>query len=398
MTSIFNPDGTLDPKVYKEFIDNAIIKDAKMKKINRPWDPIPIYNQVQKEGIHYPILWGSRGLGKSTQLAAILLRKVYETGKQFYYIRRYKDDTSPVLVEGWVRNLDISYITDGTYNRYIAYRSMIYFAKEENGKIIDKKQIGWYGAVNTSQKMKSQQYPLVRDNVFEEMVPEDKPWLYDEPKQVASFVSTITRDRDIPTWMIGNTTTKLCPYIKDWKLTGMPKMKPGDMDYYESKCIIKDEEGEIEHVVKYLVENCKARGIFSGSAAGAGAEQLYKNSFSFREQPTVRAGFVENCDVLYTIYMVHQNLIFKMQFLRASETEYFWYVKPASNKITLADLDAERVITDEVDFNPLHSGLMPISQKEKRVFSYFTSHKVFFSDFETGTDWKDCYKALLQKR
>ena len=95
------------------------------------------------------------------------------------------------------------------------------------------------------------------------------------------------------------------------------------------------------------------------------------------------------------MYMIYKELTFKLQFLRITETEYIWYVKPAKNGLKLEDLTDERVITDVVDYNPLHTRMQTVSPKEKRVFDYFGRQKVFYSDDQTGTDFKQCYRALL---
>lgn len=397
MSTIFNKDGTLDSKAFEALLKDVIM--SPMDKGNKPYNFANFANLVIKDNIDYGILWGSRGLGKSTQVAAYVLRKIYEKGGEFFYIRRYKEEIAPIMVTGWVGNLDISKLTDGVWDSIHAYNKIIYFAKhDKTGKIKTKKQIGWYEALNVAGNNKSLQFPFVNDIVMEEMVPEDKPWLNREPSRLESFISTIVRDRkDITTWMIGNTTTKLCPYIKDWGLDRMPKMKPGQVDRYDKHVSVRDEAGLHETVVTYMVDNCKGLGLFGRVMAGEGSNQIVSNSFTTFSQPTVKADFIDECDILYHMYLFHQNLAFKMEFIRASATDYFWYVKPAKNGLKIEDLQDDRVLTDVVDFNPLHTGISPVSNKEKRVFGYFSLNKVFYSDNETGTDFKQCWQALLRR-
>lgn len=195
--------------------------------------------------------------------------------------------------------------------------------------------------------------------------------------------------------MVGNKISRLNVYGADWHLDGILRMKPGQIDLYTQTVKVMTEDGMQEHDVKILVEQCKGEGIMSKMAFGSGANQIITNEYRRFEQPTIKADFAEQCDCIYTMYMMYKELTFKLQFLRISETEYIWYVKPGKNGLKLEDLTDQRVITDVVDYNPLHTRMQTVSPKEKRVFEYFGRQKVFYSDDQTGTDFKQCYRALL---
>lgn len=396
---VFKPDGTIDVKEFRKLAKACLLDPDKSHTKHYQID-----NMVQtviRDKIHFAILLGGRQLGKSTELTIYILRKMYELCCEFIYIRRHKEEITVDNVQGWAAHLNISVITDGEWDAFTVYQGKIYFSKHdpETQKIINKKQIGWTTALAIAGNKKSVQTPKVTDTVFEEMIPEDKPWLANEPQKLESYISTVFRSREGTCWMVGNTISRICPYIMDWKLDKANKMKPGQLDRYDREIKYLDSDGEHTHVVRYAVEECKGVGLFGRMAAGEGSKQITSNSYRTFTQPCVSADFIENdCTCLHTMYLFFQNLAFKMEFTRLNEREYFWYVKPAKNGLKQEDLPDERCITDTTDFNPLHTGITPISIKEKKLFNYLALNKIFYCDDMTGTDFKQCYKSLLARR
>lgn len=361
---------------------------------------------VDKEHAHYIILMGGRNIGKSYQVKEYILRDVFVRCSELIYLRREREDISTDLVQGYFADVDVKNITDGQYDSIICYQHKLFFAvhgDEAHPELITEKRLfGYAHALRLATHYKSVLYPKVDDVIFEEFVPDGKPYLAHEPLMLQEYISTIFRTREGRCWMIGNTISKLNPYAEDWQLTGIGKMKTHQIDIYRQTVERQSRSGTETHEVKIVVECCGAEGLLSKMAFGTGAGQIVKNEYRRYQHPTVDADFVElDCEELYHAYMFYKNLKFKMQLMRIIDDDgsgtdsIFWYIKPAANKITIEDLTDERVITDVSDFNPLHTGLKPISQKEKRVFDFFTG-KMFFADDMCGTDFKQCFAALLR--
>lgn len=365
-----------------------------------------INNVIIEEDPEYIILQGGRNIGKSYQVKKKLLEDSYVNGTELIYLRREQVDIKTDLAQGYWSDMNIREITEDTWDSIIVYQGKIFWARhDDEGKICEKQQFGWVHALSLASHYKSVMFPKVSDIIFEEFIPDNKPYLQNEPLQLQEYVSTIFRTRKGRCWLIGNTLTKLNPYVDAWKLEGINKMKPKQIDIYRSTVQVQTENGVETHTVKTAVQYCAASGLLSKMAFGAGSNQIVTNEYRRFEQPKVSADFVNNlCHVVYTMYMFYQNLKFKMDFCEIDDScelgqsrRYFWYVKPAASKITIDDLEDTRVISNEVDMNPLHTGLNPISPKEKRLFDYFAKNKVFFCDDMTGTDWKQCFQALMRR-
>lgn len=363
----------------------------------------PMKETVKKYGIHYILLQGGRNIGKSYQVKQELLSDAYINGTELIYLRREAEDIKTDLCRGYFADVDVRKITEDEYDTIIVYQKKIYWARTgEDGAVEEKKLLGYTHALRLAGHQKSVLYPNVTDIIFEEFIPDGVPYLPHEPLKLQEYCSTIFRTREGRCWLIGNTISKLNPYAVDWELDGISKMKPHQIDVYTRVVQVQDEDGLAEHEVRIAVEMCAAEGLLSKMAFGSGANQIVKNEYRKYMQPTVTKDYIDNCcDALYYMYCFYKNLSFKLQLMQIRESDgaggaaaLFWYIKPARAGLKIADLAGERVITDQPDFDPLHSGLWAVSEKEKRAIDLLAQNKIFYSDDMTGTDFKQCLAAL----
>lgn len=363
----------------------------------------PMWETVKKYGVHYIALQGGRNIGKSYQVKQLLLSEAYINNAEIIYLRREAEDIKTDLCQRYFADMDIDKITEGEYNAIIAYQKKLYWARtDDTGAVAEKKLLGYTHALRLAGHQKSVLYPQVTDIIFEEFIPDGVPYLPHEPLKLQEYCSTIFRTREGRCWLIGNTISKLNPYAVDWELDGLTKMKSHQIDLYTRVVQVQDEEGLAEHEVRIAVEMCAAEGLLSKMAFGSGANQIVKNEYRKYTQPTVTKDYIDNCcDLMYTAYMIYKNLSFKLQLMQIRETDgaggadaLFWYIKPARSGIKLQDLQGERVFTDLSDFDPLHTGLWPVSAKEKPALDILAKNKIFYSDDMTGTDFKQCMAAL----
>lgn len=350
---------------------------------------------IDKEGVQYAGFLGGRNIGKSYQVKHEILRRCYNNGTEFTYLRREDKDIKTDLVQGYFADVDVLELTHGEWDAIHVYQGKIYLAgKDEEGKITRKQIIGYAHALSMRTHYKSVLYPDVRDVLFEEFVPDGTPYLFQEPQALQEYVSTIARLNEITVWFVGNMISKLSPYFAEWHLDGIPKMKPGQIDLYHNTVTVQDIDGVHEHTVTISIEYCSASGILSKMSFGAAASQIVKNEFRTQDVPRLTVEYLDNCcDPHYTMYMVYQNLKFKMILYRDA-VGYFWYVRPADGGLTMEDLAGKRCITDTIDADPHHTRLEPISQKEARVFSILKEGRIFYASNMTGTDFRQCCRAL----
>lgn len=369
------------------------------------YNPTKLLKSITLNNPHYIILQGGRNIGKSYQAKEIILEECYTQDTELIYLRREKEDIKTDLVQGYFADVNVKKITEDEWDGIMVYQSKIYWCRhDDEGRIEEKKQFGWAHALNIASRYKSVLFPNVSNILFEEFVPDGKPFLDREPTRLQEYVSTIFRTREGRCWLIGNTITKLNPYAEAWHMENTSRMKPHQIDIYRNTVKVQTDHGIEEHEVRTLIEQCAGEGLLSKMAFGEGSNQIITNEYRHFSHPCVEKTFIDNnCDIMYTMYMFYQNLKFKMQFCEISEWDspdskarFFWYIKPADGSLQLTDLENDRVVTDVVDFNTLHGPLQPISPKEKNVFNYLAKKKIFYSDDMTGTDFEQCFNAMLR--
>jgi hypothetical protein len=355
---------------------------------------------IKENNAHYALFMGGRDIGKSYQVKHDIVGECFMNGTHFIYLRREDTDLKEDLLQRYFGDCRVSDLTEGQFDEIIVYRKTFYLARRnELGQIEEKQVIGFAHALSLASHYKSTDWSDVDRIVYEEFIPDGKPYLQNEPDALQEYVSTIARDRHILVYLVGNTISKICPYYTAWDLKGITRMKKGQIDLYRQITTLVDEEGTHEREVRILVEKCKATGLFSQMAFGASAEHIAKNDYKTSRMPRVSVEYLRLfCDKCYEMYWIYQNLTFKSEFYRNEKGEYFWYVKPADGAVTLEKLGGIRCITDQVDYSIYHTDFRALSPKENRVLNYFSMGKIFFSDDSTGTDFRVAYRELMRRR
>ena len=108
-------------------------------------------------------------------------------------------------------------------------------------------------ALSTEQHMSSASFLDVDIIIFEEFM-ERGSYIPHEPDRLMIFYSTIDRKRGTTKlYLVGNSITKVCPYIREWDLEGIFKsIQQGEI---KTKTIQNE-----ENTVKIAIEFCKSSG------------------------------------------------------------------------------------------------------------------------------------------
>lgn len=354
---------------------------------------------VKKNNLNYLLLVGQRSNGKSFAVKEECLRHYLETGKEFFYIRRYDDDIKDFLVEQYLSDLEVLVdqdtgevirrpiyeLTNGNYDTISVFRKNIYLARtDENGKIVRGDKIGHVWSVNKEERLKSQIFNNVDRIIFEEFITSGS-YILNEPVRFASLISTILRLRQGVIYMVGNTLSRIVPYYSAWNLQGTSKQKQGSMQCYEFKS-----GDSMVRVGVYLCEELNVKSsMYLGSAEASITKGYYHADYQSKlEMP------IEDYEVIYSVVFIFDNHGFLMQLLRAKyeESYYTWYVQPKNTP----PQKGSRIITDTYSANPMvsHTFRDALSKEEAVAFDLLRLKKVAFSDDLTGTEFKQCYQML----
>ena len=84
--------------------------------------------------------------------------------------------------------------------------------------------------MSLEQRYSSASFLDVDDIIFEEFMSRGI-YIAHEPDKLQTFYSTVDRKRGTTRiWLIGNTVSRICPYLQDWELTDIMKhQKQGEI-------------------------------------------------------------------------------------------------------------------------------------------------------------------------
>lgn len=330
---------------------------------------------------NWMILYGMRANGKSYQVKLRALKRAYENDERFVLLRRWSEDIKQKQVSTYFDDMNIKEITKGAYNTIQAYQGFFYFANLTEDLKVERapEPIGRYCALNEAERYKSQVFDKVERIIFEEFMT-DKLYLGSqarpEPRLLMQFVSTVARDRDIEVFLIGNTVSRVSPYVSEWSLKGFLQQKPGTIDIYH----LRGENG----IVDIAVENCEVVETKSKMFFGLASKQITSGEWEVDDVPKLLKPY-EYYDMLYELGIKYNDFSFCVQLMFDGETGgAFVYVYPNTKGRKI-----DRIITTDFSVNPMITkGLKPEIRAESLMARCFRDGKVCFSDNLTGTDFR----------
>jgi hypothetical protein len=177
-----------------------------MTKLKQIWYDI---NKTLSHNALFNLIVGNRSSGKSYSVKKKVIKKFKETGQQFIYLRRYKDELDKSKEE---------YFDDIILNREfpddkITFEADCYFL---NGRLM-----GFAMALTKAKDYKSSSFPLVWLIIFEEFIIEETGftrYLKNEVRLFLGFYMSIDRYRGVKVFFLGNNFTMFNPYTLYWNL------------------------------------------------------------------------------------------------------------------------------------------------------------------------------------
>lgn len=352
---------------------------------------------LDSKGCLYNIIFGSRSDGKSYQVKhkkAVV--KYVKTGRRFILLRRWSDEIKPDKIERYFSDVDVESITDGKYNSIVMYRRELFFANYniETCKTTRGEKIGYVMSLNGEQHYAGASYLDVDDIIYEEFFART-PYLGGEPDKLVNLWSTVDRKRfTTRIWMVGNTISRVCPYINDWGIHKIiTTMKQGDIKTTKLPAGVDDEGNQL--YVTLGIEHCKSTG--SNLAIGKHQDMINNGSWQSDPQPHLPKSFNEYKSTLNVMF-VYQDFKFVASYLFDKEENIsVWFVKPYDGEID----DHTIVFSDQVKTSPywqrdIYNTEFP-NRKINDVLKTFRESNIFFATDLCGTDFKQVIDFTLKK-
>ena len=217
------------------------------KIINGEEQEFWLKDNLDATGANYRMAFSQRGPGKSYQTKCEAIDRWLATGKQFGLIRRLDNQlTTDKVAEYWTDMTE--YFNEKAHEVFPDYDRFVIIPRSGkwtvNGIYDDKDKkyplgvIGYYFAVNCSERYKSVSYPDIDFVIYEEFMSESHSYLPNEFDKLMSIISTIKRRRtDFVIYMLGNTVDMNCPVLHDMGIN-VREMAQGDIKlftYYGGK-------------------------------------------------------------------------------------------------------------------------------------------------------------------
>lgn len=368
-------------------------------------------DDIDKEGSQINLIWGERSNGKSYQVKhkkAILpflqdttryiatkekiIEEVQTKGKRFILMRRFKEEITSSWVESYFSDVDVEKITNGEYNMITMYRKELYltFYDVETHKAKRGLKIGYAVSLSTEQNYAGGSYLDVYDIIFEEFMSRTA-YLHDESNKLLNFYSTVDRKRGVvKLWLVGNTITRVCPYIQDWKL---------------GEIIFSQKQGEIKSLwiptgdgieIKLSIEHCKSTGT-SSYVIGTHANMLNKGEWQSDPQPKLPKSY-KNYKVLYRFGFSYKTFKWLCEYLLDNDTkDVCWFIYPYNREfdkkiIVFSDIIKTSPYWQRDIYNPLIKNETLIS-----LFKTFRENRIFYSSDLCGTEFKQAIDFEIRK-
>lgn len=334
-------------------------------------------------------------MGKSYAIASHCLQNSWDThAPTFMLVFREDRQAKPSNVESYFADKPIMAITKNKYCTIVARANKIYFAtiNPENGKATAGECCGYYVALNVASLYKSLAYPSVTDLIYEEYAPEDGHYLSNEPTRLMSLVSTIFRSRHGRVWLVGNLTSRLNPYAREWNLSNHKKQKVDTIDDYTLPST--DEDGN-PVTVKIAMELAPSEGAQNSMIIGHARHSINGGNYECKVHPKLEKPLNEYT-LLYEVLLKNMGYDFVLQLLVNDETgQRLLYGYPYTGSRNI-----ERVLADVYDEDPRHSPWFYSDVEiEKVILNLLQLKQICFSDNLTGDEListlRDLKKATL---
>ena len=313
-------------------------------------------------------------------------------------MRRFREEIKSGFIEQYFMDVDVVKLTGGKYNCITLYRGRIFlsFYDIETSKVKRGEHIGYAVALSTEQNYAGGSFLDVTDIIFEEFMSRTA-YLAQESNKLMTFYSTIDRRRGIvKLWLVGNTVTRVCPYIQDWNLTNiMFNLKQGEIKSLWIPTGEIDSDG-IEVKVKLAIEHC---GNVEGSnyAIGTHASSTNKGEWQSDPQPKLPKSY-NDYKKLYQIMFFYKGFKFSCHLLMDKETkDVIWFIYPYTKEIR----DDIIVFSDEIKTSPYwQRDIYNPSIKNRTIcelLKTFKENKIFYSSDLCGTEFKQSIDFEIRK-
>lgn len=327
----------------------------------------------------YNLIYGEKSNGKSYAVKHYAIKDYIENHHRFILLRRWKEDISNLWIEQYFHDVDVEKLTNKKYNCITCYRKVLYFSFiNEDGKVKRGEKIGYVMALSTEQHYSGASFLDVFTIIYEEFM-ERGSYIAREPQKFSILYSTVDRKRGTTkVFFVGNTITKVCPYLTDWNLLNTVKaQKQGEIKVIEFENV--DINGD-KTKIKIALEYCRSSG---GKQLAIGSAKTMIETGEWQTEPQPKLPKSRKLyKKLFNFILDFKGFRFCAEFLADLEDKNIncWFIYPTKRQIKNNDL----VITDKVSTSQFFQrDIYNITIKNnnlQKLLDTFRETNIFYSD------------------
>ena len=352
------------------------------------------------------IIWGERSNGKSYAVKHEIAMKTYLESivkdslnrERFILMRRLREEVTSEKIERYFADVDVRKLTENKYNTIVYYRKQVFLANYdiETGKTVRGDCIGYVVALSTEQHYAGGSYLDVKNIIFEEFMSRSV-YLANEPDKLMNFFNTVDRKRRaVKLWLIGNTISRVCPYLVDWDLLKIiSTQKQGTIITKYIDTGTYTDEGEPIRV-KIAVEYCKSTGRSSYSI-GKHKDMLNKGSWQSDPQPHLPKSYNDYKKV-YRLGFEFKEFRFLGELLLDKDTkDMIWFIYPYSKEFKKDLLIISDIVKTDYHYQRNIYDVTIKSERLHTILDTFRESNIFYSSDLVGTDFKQAIDFSIRK-
>ena len=364
-----------------------------------------VKDDLDKTKAIWRIAFSQRGPGKSYQIKCEAIDRWLETGKQFGMMRRLDNElTIDKVSEYWSDMTD--YFTEKAKAVFPNFESFVIIPRAGKWTVYGMEEgssnkeplgvIGYYFAINCSQRYKSVSYPDIDFVVVEEFMSESHQYLPNEFDKILSIISTIKRRRtDFVIYMLGNTVDMNCPILHDMNIN-CREMAQGDIKlftYYGGNNGTVKNTVAVEYIRKVeqnddseaaFIFNRQQENMIINGAWQTGDYPLFNND-----------DFYSNVRPKLSVVIDYVNIKLYLYFDKNKDGLPIMYVsnERLGNRFKYIFITSKTYINrNQFSYN---SDLPIVKNIKNLIMNCINNNNVFYNSNYSGSDMDDCIRNLF---
>ena len=209
-----------------------------------------------------------------------------------------------------------------------------------------------------------------------------------------NFYATVDRKRlKVRLWLVGNTISRVCPYINDWGLHSLiSSQKQGTIVVKEIGDVVEDNPP-----IKIALEYCMSTGQTSGTI-GTNAKMINTGAWETHPQPHLPKSYKEY-NVLYRFGFQYQSFKFLCEYLVDKKTKNspIWFIRPYYKEFSNKIIVFSDVIKVSRYWQRDIYNISIKNDKLRNLFMTFKENKIFYSSDMCGTDFKQVIDFQIRR-